>query len=192
MQGIGVRIKERRPEAAHGHLLPQGEKEEGHGCPAAAWLVNAAHGRETEKTTEIEGPPSARAGRSWPGGDCRHAPDGREDPRRLRALWLRASRNPGDGIHRRARKIPAGPGPAERGRVLVPGRRRAVDLAALRFDRALGALRGGKFRRAAEAVSQLSRGLRLPQREAGPRPLPPVHAVRRRYGGVSVAGGRRR
>src|ERR1700674_3997951 len=29
MRSIGVLAKERRPEAAYGHLLPQGEKEEG-------------------------------------------------------------------------------------------------------------------------------------------------------------------
>jgi len=44
-------------------------------------------------------------------------------------------------------------GPPERGRVLVPGRRRAVAFAALRFDGAIGALCRGEFRRAAEAVS---------------------------------------
>src|SRR6202140_4123058 len=29
MQSIGVLLKERRPKAAYGHLLPQGKKEEG-------------------------------------------------------------------------------------------------------------------------------------------------------------------
>ena len=47
----------------------------------------------------------------------------------LRALRLRAGGDAGDRIHRRARQIPARPGPAERGRVLVPGRRRAVAVA---------------------------------------------------------------
>ncbi len=36
----------------------------------------------------------------------------------------------------------------------------------------------------AETLSQLSRRLGVPQREAWPRPLPPVHAVRRRHGGL--------
>ena len=35
----------------------------------------------------------------------------------------------------------------------------------------------------AHALSQLPAGLGVPQREARPRPLPPVHAVRRRHGG---------
>ena len=35
-------------------------------------------------------------------------------------------------------------------------------------------------------------GYVYPQREAGPRPLPPVHAVRCRHGRHGVAGGRRR
>ena len=48
------------------------------------------------------------------------------------------------------------------------------------------------FDDAAEALSQLSLRLGVPQREAGPGPLPPVHAVRRRHGGQRVAGGRRR
>ena len=38
------------------------------------------------------------------------------------------------------------------------------------------------FERSAQALSQLSRRLGLPQREAGPGPLPPVHAVRCRHG----------
>ncbi len=38
------------------------------------------------------------------------------------------------------------------------------------------------FERAAEALPQLPRRLGLPQREARPGPLPPVHAVRRRHG----------
>ena len=36
----------------------------------------------------------------------------------------------------------------------------------------------------AKALSQLPRRLRLSQRKARPRPLPPVHAVRRRHGGL--------
>ena len=64
----------------------------------------------------------------------------------LRALRLRAGGDAGDRIHRRARQVPARPGPAERRRVLVPGRRRAVAVAALRPDRAARALRRGEFR----------------------------------------------
>ena len=69
----------------------------------------------------------------------------------LRALRLRAGGDAGDRIHRRARQIPARPGPAERGRVLVPGRRRAVAVAALRPDRAARALCRGEFRHAARS-----------------------------------------
>ena len=39
----------------------------------------------------------------------------------------------------------------------------------------------------AQAVPQLSRGLGVSQREAGTRPLPPVHAVRRRYRRLRLA-----
>ncbi len=99
---------------------------------------------------------------------------------------------PDDRIHRRARQIPARPGPAERRRVLVPGRRRAVAELALRSDRAARALRRREFPEHRAAVSQLSVRLGVPQREAGPRPLPPVHAVRRRHGGLGVHGRRRR
>ena len=62
-----------------------------------------------------------------------------------RALRLRAGRDAGDRIYRRARQVPARPGPPERRRVLVPGRRRAVAVAALRPDRAARALRRGEF-----------------------------------------------
>ena len=136
------------------------------------------HGRQVE---QIEGAAAARAWRPRPGRDRRHAAHARDHPQRLRALRLRAGGDAGDRIYRRARQVPAGPGPPERGRVLVPGRRRAVAVAALRSHRAARALRGGEFRRAAQALSQLSRRLRVPQREARPRPLPPVHAVRRRH-----------
>src|SRR5712672_3546112 len=39
MQSIGVLFKERRPKAAYGHLLPQGEKGSKHGCRVARRLV---------------------------------------------------------------------------------------------------------------------------------------------------------
>ncbi len=42
------------------------------------------------------------------------------------------------------------------------------------------------------SLSQLSSRLCIPQREARPRPLPPVHAVRCRHRWFSLAGGRRR
>ena len=48
------------------------------------------------------------------------------------------------------------------------------------------------FERAAEALSQLSLRLGVPQREAGAGPLPPVHAVRRRHGRHAGRRGRRR
>ncbi len=43
------------------------------------------------------------------------------------------------------------------------------------------------YDQAAEALSKLSRGLCLSQREAGAGPLPPVHAIRRRHGGERLA-----
>ena len=46
------------------------------------------------------------------------------------------------------------------------------------------------FDAAGQTVSQLSRRLRVSQREAGAGPLPPVHAVRRRHGWLGFAGGR--
>ena len=101
----------------------------------------------------------------------------------LRALRLRGRRDAVRRIHGRAGQVPARPGPPERRRVLVPGRRRAVAVAALRPDRAARPLRGRELRRPAEALSQLSRRLGVPQREARTGPLPPVHAVRRRHGG---------
>ena len=57
-----------------------------------------------------------------------------------------------------------------------------MAVAALRPDRAARPLRRRELRAAAEALSQLPRRLGVPQREAGPGPLPPVHAVRRRHG----------
>ena len=39
-------------------------------------------------------------------------------------------------------------------------------------------------------LSQLPSGLGVPQRKARPRPLPPVHAVRRRHGGQRIARSR--
>ena len=74
---------------------------------------------------------------------------------KIRAVYERYGfepvETPAMEYHRRARKIPARPGPAQRGRVLVPGRRRAVDQPALRPDRAAGALCRGKFRRACQS-----------------------------------------
>ena len=111
----------------------------------------------------------------------RRGDDG-EDPRRLRALWLRGGRDAVHRIYRGARQVPARPGPAERRRVLVQGRRRAMAVAALRLDRAARPLCRRKLREAAKALSQLSRRLGVPQREAGAGTLPPVHAIRRRHG----------
>ena len=146
--------------------------------------------RVDRQAEQAQGAPAARARRPRSGrdrGDAAHAGD---DPPRVRALRLRAGRDAADRIHRRARQIPARPRPAERGRVLVPGRRRAVALAALRLDRAARALRGGEFRAAAEALSQLPRGMGVPQREAGPWALSPIHAVRRRHRGLGLNGRR--
>ncbi len=64
-----------------------------------------------------------------------------------------------------------------------------MALAALRPDRAARALCRRELRPAAETLSLLSRGLGVPQREAGSRALPPVHAIRRRHGRLGVAGG---
>ncbi len=48
------------------------------------------------------------------------------------------------------------------------------------------------FQRARPALSQLSLRLGVPQREAGARALPPVHAVRRRHGRLRLGRRRRR
>src|SRR5690348_11848753 len=94
--------------------------------------MEPADGRQTQKAAETQGPPAARARRPRPGRNSGYARHGGEDPRRVRALRLRAGGDAGDRIHRRARQVPARPGPAERGRVLVSGRRRAVAEPALR------------------------------------------------------------
>ena len=62
----------------------------------------------------------------------------------------------------------------------------------LRPDRAARPLRRRELRAAAEALPQLPLGLGFPEREARPRPLPPVHAVRRRHGRRRLARRRRR
>ena len=99
--------------------------------------------------------------------DPRHRGDGGEHPRGLRALWLRAGRDAADRVHRGARQVPARPGPPQRGRLLVPGRRPArggerwrrdreagrVAVAPLRPHRAARPLRRGELQGVAEAVS---------------------------------------
>ena len=72
------------------------------------------------------------------------------------SLRLRAAGHAGHRIYRRARQVPARPGPAERGRVLLQGRRRAMAVAALRSDRAARPLRGGEFPEPAQALPPLS------------------------------------
>ena len=66
-------------------------------------------------------------------------------------------------------------------------RRRAMAVAALRPHRAARALCRRELRKTAQALSQLPRRLGVPQREAGPGAVPPVHAVRRRHGRGGVA-----
>ena len=122
--------------------------------------------------------------------DPRYGPDAGRHPRRLRVLRLRAAGDARLRIHRRARQVPAGSGQAERGRLLLRGRGRAVAVAALRPDGAAGPLRRSQLRRPAETVPALSDGARLAQREAGAGPLPRVHPVRRRHGGRRGRGGR--
>ena len=78
-------------------------------------------------------------------------------PRGLRVLRLRAAGDAGHRVHRCAGQVPARPGPAQRGRVLVPGRGRAVAVAALRPDRAARPLRRRELRQAAEALPALCR-----------------------------------
>src|SRR6185437_9988345 len=107
----------------------------------AVCYVGPRNERKIEKTTEAEGPPAARPRRPRPGRDRGDAPHGRDHPPRLRTLRLRAGGDAGHRIYRRAREVPARPGPAERGRLLLPGRRRAVAVAALRPDGAACALR---------------------------------------------------
>src|ERR1700730_5538277 len=84
------------------------------------------NGRQTRQNQQAQGAPAAWVRRSWRRRDRGHAAHARQDPRGLRALRLRAAGDAGDRIHRRAGEILARPGPAERGRVLVSGRRRAV------------------------------------------------------------------
>ena len=158
-------------------------------CPAARATLQSPSSPETRNMNETpkkSAPVKARLPRGLadrgPADIAATEPDDGEDPRVLRALWLRGGRDAVHRIYRSARQIPARSGPAERGRVLVSGRRRAMAVAALRSDRAARALCRGKFRPAAETLSLLPRGLRVPQREAGAGALPPVHAIRRRYG----------
>src|SRR5262249_2993342 len=124
-----------------------------------------------------EGAAAARLLRPRRGRYGRHTPYDRAGPGRLRALRFRAGGDAGDRIHRRAGQVPARPGPAERRRVLVPGRRRAVAFAALRPHGATRPLRGRELRHPPQALPQLPLRLGVPQREARPRPLPPVYAV---------------
>ena len=107
-------------------------------------------------------------------------------------LRLRAAGHAGHRIYRRARQVPARPGPAQRGRVLLQGRRRAMAVAALRPDRAARPLRRREFPEPAQALPPLSGRAGVAEREAGPRPLPPVHPVRRRHGRRFVRRRRRR
>ena len=110
----------------------------------------------------------------------------------LFAVRVRGGGDPVRRIYRGARQVPARSGSAERRRVLVQGRRRAMALAALRPHRAARALFRRKLREAAEALSQLSRRLGVPQRKAGAGTVSPVHAVRRRHGRFGLARGGRR
>ena len=125
---------------------------------------------------------AARLPRYRPGRDPGRGPHAGHDPGGLRELWFRAAGYPGDRVYRRARQVPARPGPAQRGRVLVPGRRRAVAVAALRSDCAARALCGAELRQAAEALPPLCDRARMAQREAGAGAVPAVHPVRRRHG----------
>ncbi len=162
-----------------------------HICP----LSESRHGRsqiEAERHQQAQGAPAARARRPRARRDRGDAAHDGDDPAGLRALRLRAGGNAGVRVHRRARQIPARPGPAQRRRVLVPGRRRAMAVAALRPHGAARPLCGGEFRHAAQALSQLPGRLRVPQREAGAGTVPAVHAVRRGYCGLGLDGGGRR
>src|SRR5579862_1863100 len=143
--------------------------------------------RQVRKIQQAQGAAAARARRPWPGRDRRHARHDRENPRGLRALRLRAGRNASDRIHRRARQIPARPGPAERRRILLSRRRRAMAVAALRFDGAPRTLRGREFRHAAKTVSFVSLRLGVSQREAGAGTVSAIHAVRCGYSRHGVA-----
>src|SRR5215813_3062341 len=87
--------------------------------PAAFASVDR-NGRATQQDEPAEGAAAARARRSLAGRDRSDAQDARKNPRGVRALRLRAAGDAGDRVHRRARKILARPGSAERGRVLVP------------------------------------------------------------------------
>ena len=120
------------------------------------------------KADKLKARAAARLHRSWSRRPRRDRADARGDPRDLRALRLRARRDAVRRIHRRARQIPARPGPAERGRVLVPGRRRAVAVAALRPDGAARPLCGGELRRAAKPYRSYRAGWVFRNEKPGP------------------------
>ena len=63
----------------------------------------------------------------------------------------------------------------------------AMAVAALRPDRAAGPLRRRELRALPKPYRSYRCRLGVPQREARPRPLPPVHAVRRRHGRHAAA-----
>ena len=144
-----------------------------------AWPTTISRSHVPKPTCETA--PAARPHRSQCRRSARHAKNARCHPRVVRTLRLRAGRNAVHRIHRCARQVSARSGSAERRRVLVPGRRRAMAVAALRPHRAARALCRREFRQAAETLSLVSRRHGVPQREARPRPLPSVHAVRRRH-----------
>src|SRR3954470_9117768 len=97
-----------------------------------AWDGHRAGPGPRSPAEPTEGAPAAWADRSRRRRRSRHLAHDRRDPRRLRALRLRAGGDAGRRIYRRAGKIPARPGSPQRGRVFVPGRRRAVAVVALR------------------------------------------------------------
>ena len=94
----------------------------GYNAPQRVNTHRAKHAHEqAHQRRAADAAPAARPSRHRGGRAAPAAGHAGQDPRRLRAVRLRAAGDAGVRIHRRARQVPARPGPAERGRVLVPG-----------------------------------------------------------------------
>ena len=158
-----------------------------HGCRVASGAgTNAADGRQTQKTAKTPRPPAARPRRSRPRRDRGDA-----------ARWSRKSARSIERYGFEPVETPAMEYTDALGKFLPDQDRPNEGVfsfqdddeqwISLRYDLTAPLARyvAENFDAPAEALSQLPRRLCLPQREAGPGPLPPVHAVRRRHGGLA-------
>ena len=135
------------PHFVRCHLLAQGEKEGQHGCPAGPWLVPTPPMADKPKKPQKL---KARLPRGLEDRGPAAIAATRQMVEKIREVYERYGFEPVETpamefTDALGKFLPDQDRP-ERGRVLVPGRRRAVDLAALRSDRAAGALCRGKFR----------------------------------------------